>query len=424
MTAHVNAAGQSFGSAALKSALLNTALNAGIFLAVSVALQTTVKAIDDYIHRNEILLEKAGEADSRINALNENYKSHKKTVEELGASYDKLSQGVDTATNQNISLSDEEYAEYLRITNELAETFPQLRTTVDENENAILHFSHQTKSAAENLDDLLASEQQIANYKISQELPDLFGGVSVKADELEAAKQKYDALSASASKYEENLARLDVTASDDVFSLQTDNSQAGIAYYSALSSAVQQFTDTLPAAQKEFFDLTQMVETNDAGISTIHFNLSSLDEGQKGELQKIIDKELGSVRGALNDQVGNFEIELNDAQSRFDVSWNDFRSNLIKAMQSQATYQGLDDTSKLLADVLVGNLPSEIESQMDSDKPYQWINDNIFSQLSKIDDAQLLSEFQNKIQKLLSFEDGDIDVVTYGEVNHFKKSKK
>lgn len=208
-------------------------------------------------------------------------------MEELGASYDKLSQGVDTATNQNISLSDEEYAEYLRITNELAETFPQLRTTVDENENAILHFSHQTKSAAENLDDLLASEQQIANYKISQELPDLFGGVSVKADELEAAKQKYDALSASASKYEENLARLDVTASDDVFSLQTDNSQAGIAYYSALSSAVQQFTDTLPAAQKEFFDLTQMVETNDAGISTIHFNLSSLDEGQKGELQKM-----------------------------------------------------------------------------------------------------------------------------------------
>lgn len=173
-------------------------------------------------------------------------------MEELGASYDKLSQGVDTATNQNISLSDEEYAEYLRITNELAETFPQLRTTVDENENAILHFSHQTKSAAENLDDLLASEQQIANYKISQELPDLFGGVSVKADELEAAKQKYDALSASASKYEENLARLDVTASDDVFSLQTDNSQAGIAYYSALSSAVQQFTNTLPAAQKEF----------------------------------------------------------------------------------------------------------------------------------------------------------------------------
>ncbi len=255
LTAHVNAAGQSFGSAALKSALLNTALNAGIFLAVSVALQTTVKAIDDYIHRNETLLEKAAEADSRINALNENYKSHKKTVEELGASYDKLSQGVDTATNQNISLSDEEYAEYLRITNELAETFPQLRTTVDENENAILHFSHQTKSAAENLDDLLASEQQIANYKISQELPDLFGGVSVKADELEAAKQKYDALSASASKYEENLARLDMTASDDVFSLQTDNSQAGIAYYSALSSAVQQFTDTLPAAQKEFFDL-------------------------------------------------------------------------------------------------------------------------------------------------------------------------
>ena len=77
-----------------------------------------------------------------------------------------------------------------------------------------------------------------------------------------------------------------MTASDDVFSLQTDNSQAGIAYYSALSSAVQQFTDTLPAAQKEFFDLTQMVETNDAGISTIHFNLSSSMKAKKVNYRK------------------------------------------------------------------------------------------------------------------------------------------
>ena len=255
LTAHVNAAGQSFGSAALKSALLNTALNAGIFLAVSVALQTTVKAIDDYIHRNEILLEKAGEAQARVNELNSSYSSHKKTVEELGASYDKLSQDVDTATNKNLSLSEEDYAEYLRITNELADTFPQLKSTIDENENSILHFSDKTKSANENLRELLAEEQQIANYKISQELPDLFGGVSVKAGELDTAKQKYDSLSVSASKYAEDLARLDITASNDVFSLQTDNSQAGIAYYNALSSAMRKFTDTLPAAQKEFFDL-------------------------------------------------------------------------------------------------------------------------------------------------------------------------
>ncbi len=55
----------------------------------------------------------------------------------------------------------------------------------------------------------------------------------------------------------------------------------------------------------------------------------------------------------------------------------------------------------------VGSLPSEIESQMDSDKPYQWINDILFPNC-QIDDAQLLSEFRNKIQKLLSFEDGTL----------------
>lgn len=117
---------------------MNTALNAGIFLAATVAVQALYKVFDNYIHKNEIAIKKTEEAQSRISDLNSGYESHKKTVEELASSYEKLSKGVDKATNTNLSLSDEDYQSYLDITNQLAEAFPTLQKTLDDNGNAIL----------------------------------------------------------------------------------------------------------------------------------------------------------------------------------------------------------------------------------------------------------------------------------------------
>lgn len=75
---------------------------------------------------------------SKHEDLSSEYKSHKKLVEECAKSYEKLSKGVDTATNKNFDLQSEEYEEYLDITNQLAEAFPSLYQTLDDNRNAIL----------------------------------------------------------------------------------------------------------------------------------------------------------------------------------------------------------------------------------------------------------------------------------------------
>ena len=50
-----------FDFAAIKATLLNTALNAGIMLAVSIAIQAVYKALDNYIHRVEKARERTSE---------------------------------------------------------------------------------------------------------------------------------------------------------------------------------------------------------------------------------------------------------------------------------------------------------------------------------------------------------------------------
>ena len=103
--------------------------------------------------------------------------SHQKTVDELSDAYDKLSKGVDVDTNQNLSLSDEEYQSYINTIKELVDIFPSLQTGLDENGNAILSLGKNGRSASEDLRELLKAEEELNNYKISQDIALLFANV-------------------------------------------------------------------------------------------------------------------------------------------------------------------------------------------------------------------------------------------------------
>lgn len=69
--AHLKATGQSFNFAAIKATLLNTALNAGIFLAVTVAVQALYKVFDNYIHRVEKARERTSELFDEFKSMND-----------------------------------------------------------------------------------------------------------------------------------------------------------------------------------------------------------------------------------------------------------------------------------------------------------------------------------------------------------------
>ncbi len=76
------------------------------FTVIMEGVQFAIQAVDSWVRANEIAIEKAQEAKSRIAEVRSEYESHQSAAEELGASYEKLSKGVDTSTNANLSLSE------------------------------------------------------------------------------------------------------------------------------------------------------------------------------------------------------------------------------------------------------------------------------------------------------------------------------
>ena len=383
-----------------------------VFTAITTGISLLTKAIDNYIHRTEIMLEKAEEASSNIQDTNAQFESHKKIVDECVSTYEKLSKGVDTLSNKNISLSDDDYEEYLRVTNELAEAFPQLRVTVDENGNSIIQFSDKTKTATENLKNFLEQEKQTANYKIAQSLPDLFGGVVAKKDELGKAKNALNELNQEMESF--NRLSSGVTKGKNIFSGTGDYSNI----YNTLVVALDKYRNSLIETRKVMDaslnpELLINAQQNTNGEYKIEFDTSGIEDIDK--LSEYIADAFKDIDETVTDSLGDARTAFNDAQAQFDTAWVDFRANLINAMQSKASYQGLDTASKQLAEALVGNLPSEIAAQMDDDDPYKWISDNIISQLRNIEDPSIKEEFQSKIQELLSFEEGDLNIVSFAE---------
>ena len=119
LSKHLQKAGNGFSTAALKTTLLNSALNAGIFLAASFAIQAIATGIDNYIHRVENARERTAELFDEFSQRNDTLSAHKKVVADSADRYTQLSQGVDLSTNENRSLSTREYEGFLSIKEKL-----------------------------------------------------------------------------------------------------------------------------------------------------------------------------------------------------------------------------------------------------------------------------------------------------------------
>lgn len=85
-------------------------------------------------------------------------REQKETIDQLSESYEKLSKGVNTSTNENISLSTDSYKEYLDVCNQIADIYPDLVTGYDAQGNAILSL----KGNVDELTDSYKKAQQEA----------------------------------------------------------------------------------------------------------------------------------------------------------------------------------------------------------------------------------------------------------------------
>ena len=192
--------GAKAGQVALRG--LSIAGNMLAMWGISVAIQTAAKWIDKFVHSAEY-------AEKAIKAATDSAKSFsgsikdiqketvdmEKSIDSIIDRYAKLSQGVNTFTNENISLPTDQYEEFLGLNKQLTEIFPSLTRNYDENGNAILGLSGSVDSVTESIRSLVEQEKELARAQIRENLEKYFEGTD-EADgawkALEGRKQKLE----------------------------------------------------------------------------------------------------------------------------------------------------------------------------------------------------------------------------------------
>lgn len=178
------------------SMALNAALSMGIGMLVSFAIEGLMSWIN---HAQEVA-DKADDLKSNFNEQKKTLSQTKSTVDELSVSYEKLSGGVDTATNKNINLGTDDYKEYLDTVNRIADTFPNLVKGYDASGNAILSCAGNVKE----LNEAYKQQEKETNDEFLKGAKTVAEDSKNKADELKKAtlsstnttKEAYDALKA------------------------------------------------------------------------------------------------------------------------------------------------------------------------------------------------------------------------------------
>ena len=125
----------------------------GTFAGIALGIK---KYNDSLEEAKQKIRETADEAKSSVSNIKSDFDKLSSTTNDIKSRYAKLAQGVENLGKVNQShgsLNTDEYTEFLNLSNQLAELFPQLTVNYDENGNAILGLSGNVNTIVGSLND-------------------------------------------------------------------------------------------------------------------------------------------------------------------------------------------------------------------------------------------------------------------------------
>lgn len=337
---------KSMASAGL-SMIGNAFISAGVGMLVQGAFSLLGKGIDAFVHKNENLIAKGQEAKESIQSQTKAYEDQKASLGELTTKYTELSKGVKISGNsiKNISLTDDEYKDFLDTSNQIAAAAPSLTRSWDSQGNAILNAGTNAEDLNTQVNDYLKLQRNLTYYDTKKNISDQYKGYETT---LKNNKEDLDS-------YQKNF---------DIAQAKVEKAQE---FEKALNKANQKskkFTYIMDQDTLDSLDVGEAVEgTTPYGDKVeVTFDLKKLN-AQKNSLGEAID----SYSRDMNEAQTNLTNvkEINAAAGREMVS-------SIKSMASTIdSFDSWDDQDKA----------SEFQSQLNN-------------MLNSTDNARLLNNFK------------------------------
>lgn len=341
---------KSFASSALSS-IGNAVISAGTAMIAQQLISWGLQGIDAIIHYDDNIIAKGQEAKESIQSQTKAYEDQKASLGELTSKYTELSKGVKISGNsiKNISLTDDEYKDFLDTSNQIAAAAPSLTRSWDSQGNAILNAGTNAEDLNTQVNDYLKLQRNLTYYDTKKNISDQYKGYETalgenkgKRDEYknayDAAKYKVD----SVQKFSDMLKKH--TKGEDTITYTLDQTA-----YDALGN-------TFGKAIKGY------KQSADGQKITLEFDGKQLD---------FLNSEAASVLNSDNSELQEAHTNLVNTQESIDASKREMVSSIKSMASTIDSFDSWDDQDKA----------SEFQSQLNS-------------MLSSSDGTRLLDNFE------------------------------
>ena len=187
----------------------NAVISAGTAMIAQQLISWGFQGIDAIVHYDDNIIAKGQEAKESIQSQTKAYEDQKASLGELTSKYTELSKGVKISGNsiKNISLTDDEYKDFLDTSNQIAAATPSLTRSWDSQGNAILNAGTNVEDLNTQVNDYLKLQRNLTYYDTKKNISDQYKGYETtlknNQKDLDSYQKNFDIAQAKAEKAQE-----------------------------------------------------------------------------------------------------------------------------------------------------------------------------------------------------------------------------
>ncbi len=187
----------------------NAVISAGTAMIAQQLISWGFQGIDAIVHYDDNIIAKGQEAKESIQSQTKAYEDQKASLGELTSKYTELSKGVKISGNsiKNISLTDDEYKDFLDTSNQIAAAAPSLTRSWDSQGNAILNAGTNAEDLNTQVNDYLKLQRNLTYYDTKKNISDQYKGYETtlknNQEDLDSYQKNFDIAQAKVEKAQE-----------------------------------------------------------------------------------------------------------------------------------------------------------------------------------------------------------------------------
>lgn len=384
--------------------LLGGIANAGINMLISSAITLALTALDNWIHAEEKAIEAGQKAGQTIDDISSKYKEQASIVDEAKESYANYAKGVNQLTNENVSLSEEDYQSYLDMSNQLAETFPSLVSGYDSAGNAMLNLGSNAVDTTSKLESLLDTQRKLAAFNIQGQLQDFSTGIQTQQKQIEESIKQAEG----------NIQRSQDTLDD--FNDSTDSlkksvlqniSQDSISLTGENSQYIKAIQDIIKKSGAKAGKIKYVYDQFTGDIQAAGFDFKATEE-QKRQISESIDTYFEAHSSSLLAAYNNSKLELENLQREYSDLYKEYIPKIAELLPLTDEFAELPETLQNAFAANVGNIDLSPLANEYADMPMEFIRDTWLNPI-----RELTPEAQEAMEKLLTIDPSKLSINEY-----------